>query len=62
MFWSKLNNVRIHQLVITQLLFPELYQTFSEIDPLGKLKTTKKRAEMLMDLKVITLISENLEK
>jgi hypothetical protein len=48
-FWSELEGVRIHQHVIAQAIFPDAYALGSDVDPLGKLKTTKKKAEALMN-------------
>lgn len=48
MFWATLENVKINQYVIAQAIFPDAYAPESEVDPLGRLKTTKKKADYLM--------------
>lgn len=48
MFWATLENVKINQYVIAQAIFADAYAPESEVDPLGRLKTTKKKADYLM--------------
>lgn len=56
MFWSEIEDTKITQHVIAQAIFPDAYGVESETDPLGKLKTTKKKADYLMDLKTMKLL------
>lgn len=48
MFWATLEKVKINQYVIAQAIFADAYAPESEVDPLGRLKTTKKKADYLM--------------
>jgi hypothetical protein len=48
MYWATLEKVKINQYVIAQAIFPDAYAPESEVDPLGRLKTTKKKADYLM--------------
>lgn len=48
MFWAMMEKVKINQYVIAQAIFPDAYAPESEVDPLGRLKTTKKKADYLM--------------
>ncbi len=54
MFWAELEGVKINQYTIAQAIFADAYA--SDVDPLGKLKTTKKKADYLMDGKVMKLL------
>jgi hypothetical protein len=54
MFWAEIEEVKISQYAIAQAIFPDAYG--SDVDPLGKLKTTKKKAEYLMDHKTMKLL------
>lgn len=56
MFWAEIEEVKIHQNAIAQAIFPDTYSLASDIDPMGKLKTTKKKAEYLMDHKTMKLL------
>lgn len=56
MFWSELENVKISQQVMTKAIFPDIYRLGLDIDPSGKLKTTKKKAEYLMNQKTMKLL------
>jgi len=61
-FWAEFEGVRIHQHVIAQAIFPDAYALGSDVDPLGKLKTTKKKVEALMNeetLKVLELQAQD---
>ena len=46
--WAVWAQVKINQYVMAQAIFPDAYAPDSEIDPLGRLKTTKKKSESLM--------------
>ncbi len=56
MLWSEIEKIKISQYVIAQAIFPNAYSIESDVDPLGKLKTTKKKAEYLMDYKAMKLL------
>lgn len=56
MFWAEMDDVKINQYVIAQAIFHDAYALGSDVDPLGKLKTTKKKAEYLMDYEVMKLL------
>jgi len=47
-FWAETEGVRIHQYIMAEAIFPEAYAVSAEVDPIGKLKTTKKKAVYLM--------------
>lgn len=47
MFWSEIEKIKINQYVMAQAIFHDAYA--SDVDPMGKLKTTRKKAEYLMD-------------
>lgn len=48
LFWAELEEVKISQYVIAQAIFPDAYSMDCDTDPLGRLKTTKKKADYLM--------------
>lgn len=56
MFWAELEKVKINQYAIAQAIFSDAYSLKSDVDPLGRLKTTKKKAEYLMDYKTMKLL------
>lgn len=55
-FWAETSYVKINQYVIAQTLFPEACGVGSDIDPLGKLKTTKRKADQMMSYDMIKLL------
>ncbi|QLH42457.1 MAG: hypothetical protein HWD59_06885 [Coxiellaceae bacterium] len=55
-FWATTENVKINQYAIAQAIFTDAYAVGSDVDPLGKLKTTKKKAEYLMNYETIKLL------
>lgn len=55
-YWAKLENVKISQHVMGQAIFPDAYSLYSDIDPLNKLKTSKKIITTLMDLNSMYLL------
>jgi hypothetical protein len=55
-FWSQTENTKISQYVIAQAIFPEAYSMESDVDPLGRLKTTKKKADHLMKPETMRLL------
>lgn len=56
MFWSEIEQTKINQYVIAQAIFADAYSVDSEVDPLGKLKTTKKKADHLMKYETMKLL------
>lgn len=46
--WAESAQIKINQYVMAQAIFSDAYAPDSETDPLGRLKTTKKKAEYLM--------------
>lgn len=56
MFWSEIEKTKITQHVIAQAIFLDAYSLESDTDPLGRLKTTKKKADYLMDQKIMKLL------
>jgi hypothetical protein len=56
-FWAELESIRIPQHVIAQAIFPNAYALGSDVDPLGKLKTTKKKIEALMNEDAMTVLA-----
>lgn len=56
MFWAEMEEVKINQTAIAQAIFPDTYSLDADVDPMGKLKTTKKKAEYLMDHKTMKLL------
>ncbi len=56
LFWAGLEKAKINQYIIAQAIFPDAYALGSDIDPLGKLKTTKKKAEYLMNNNIMRLL------
>lgn len=48
MLWAEMENIKIQQHVIAQAIYPDVYSLGSDFDPLGKLKTTKKKAQYLL--------------
>ena len=47
-FWAENEGVRIHQYIMAEAIFPDAYAVGAEVDPIGKLKTIKKKAVYLM--------------
>lgn len=56
MFWAELEGVKITQYTIVQAIYSDAYGADSDVDPLGRLKTTKKKAEYLMEYKAMKLL------
>ena len=56
MFWSQMENIKINQYTIAQTIYPDSYALDSEVDPLGKLKTTKKKSAYLMNYEILKLL------
>jgi len=57
--WAEKKDATILQHVIAQALFPGAYALGSDVDPLGKLRTTKKKAEHLMDINTLYLLERS---
>jgi hypothetical protein len=56
MFWAEIEGVKINQYAIAQAIFPDAYSLDSDVDPLRRLKTTKKKAEYLMTYEAMKLL------
>ena len=56
MFWSQIETVKINQYAVAQAIYPDAYALDSEVDPLGKLKTTKKKSAYLMNHETLKLL------
>lgn len=56
MWWAKTMGIKISQHTIAQAIFPNAYGVGSDFDPLGKLKTTKKKVEYLMNYETLKLL------
>ncbi|HVV69576.1 MAG TPA: DUF6387 family protein [Gammaproteobacteria bacterium] len=55
-FWAQMEKVKINQYVMAQAIYTDAYALGSEVDPLGKLKTTKKKAVYLMNHETMKLL------
>lgn len=55
-YWSGIEKTKISQYVIAQAIFSDAYSLESDIDPLDRLKTTKKKADHLMKSKTMRLL------
>lgn len=56
MIWSTITKTKIKKYILAQAIYSDAYSVESESDPLGKLKTTKKKAEFLMSYNAMKLL------
>ena len=52
-FWAARDDIKIHQHVLAHALFPDAYALGCDIDPVGRLRTTKKKADYLMTQEIM---------
>lgn len=56
MTWSTITKTKIKKYILAQAIYSDAYSVESDSDPLGKLKTTKKKADILMTYKTMKLL------